>query len=386
MKERFHLFKKLAPGSYPCLNRGLANLPGEKWKLVPGFEDSYMVSGLGRFKSLARTIYYKNGKCIHKKERILAQGIQKSPNYYVRDFMNQLGVVFHKEGKTKGFSARRLVYHCFVEPIDLWDYTYHIICKDGNGFNAHYKNLQKLTRTQQQSRIFERERTESCFTYLDMKELAQKGALKRMKQVTQYSLQGKKIAVYPSIQSAAKAANTKDAMISNVLRGAQLKTGKYIWRRGDGPPKINLDGYWEAGKLRAAQLHQKKVTQYTLQGERIAAYSSITEASRATGVHAPNIGRCLNGQLHSAKGFVWKPGEGRKKISAKNLMSREKFFQSLQKKVAQYTLDGAFLNSYESLTKAARAVGVHPMSISNAANGKYSQSAGFRWKFVNSAR
>jgi len=41
--KRFHLFKKKSPGSYPCLNKSLSDLRGEKWKPVPDFED-YMVS------------------------------------------------------------------------------------------------------------------------------------------------------------------------------------------------------------------------------------------------------------------------------------------------------------------------------------------------------
>lgn len=382
MRHQFYKFKRMDPGQYPCKNKSLSNLPGEKWKSVPAYEDAYTVSNFGRIKSLARNIYYKNGRIIHKKDAIISSGLVKAPNYYVKDFVYQVNITLHLEGKKQTVSVRRLVYHCFVEPIDLQDYSFVISCKDGNSLNLYYKNLNKISLTQKQKRIYKRNRAVSSFSFLDMKKLAQKGALKRMRQITQYDLQGRKIKVYPGIKAAAEATGCSRPGISDVLKGLMLKTSNYIWRYGDGTSKIDLDGYWDKGRLRASAQRCKRVTQYNRMGERIATYSSITEASKTTGILSSYISRCILGELNIIKGFVWRLGKGRKKISTKGLMSRDEFIASRQKKVAQYTSDGKLVTLHDSIRKAARAIGIHASSISASARGVHPMGGGYRWKFV----
>src|SRR5882672_3967854 len=201
MKKHFHLFRKTDPGSYPCRNKSFADLPGEKWKHIPDFEGSYMVSDFGRIKSLARTIYCKDGRYVHTKEKILTPVLGNSPNYYMGDFTSHLFIGLRRDGKRYSFSVRRLVYHCFVSPIDFNGLTFYILCKDGNGLNTHYRNLQKVTLSEKQSCIFERERATTCF--ITSPEIGELARLKRERKVTQYDLQGQKIKVYPNIKAAA---------------------------------------------------------------------------------------------------------------------------------------------------------------------------------------
>ncbi len=383
MEKQFHLFKKIAPGSYPFLNKSLSNIRGEKWKPVPDFEEYYMVSSLGRFKSLARTIYHKNGIVVHKKEQILCQGMQKTPNYHVKDFTYQLSVNFQKEKKTRHFPSGRIVYHCFVEPIDLSDNSFYIICKDGNGLNLRYRNLKKVSRSQLGLQIFEQERNICRLNLLDRKELRKKGWQKTMRPVTQYDLQGKKLKVYPNLKAAAEATGIRHQGISLVLYGKGLRAGKYVWRWGDGPEVIDLSGCWVGGKFRGGTWYTKKVTQYNLLGERMAIYPSMADASRATGIGTGSISRCASGIANGAKGFIWKPGEGPEKIGSDKLMNGKKFYGMARKKVAQYTLDGKYLATYESIRKAAEAVGTIPGAISNVVRGIYPQSKGYCWKYAD---
>lgn len=44
----------------------------EIWKDIPNYEGLYQVSSFGRVKAVQRTIRYKNGKIIHRKERLLS--------------------------------------------------------------------------------------------------------------------------------------------------------------------------------------------------------------------------------------------------------------------------------------------------------------------------
>ncbi len=157
----------------PYLNKSLEDLPGEQWDMIPDFGDSYMVSSLGRVKSLSRTLYFRNGRCRQQKEIILSAGLVKASNHFIGDYTTSLSVTLWWEGEKKTFSIRRLVYHCFVEPIDLFSYEFLILCKDGNGLNLHYENLEIATYHQKLKQTFQRHRSVSCFAWLDMKAIVQ---------------------------------------------------------------------------------------------------------------------------------------------------------------------------------------------------------------------
>ena len=49
----------------------------------------------------------------------------------------------------------------------------------------------------------------------------------------------------------------------------------------------------------------KKVNQLTLEGELVKVFDSIREASRYTGIPAPNILNCCKGNLNKTHGFKW---------------------------------------------------------------------------------
>ena len=65
----------------------------------------------------------------------------------------------------------------------------------------------------------------------------------------------------------------------------------------------------------------------------------------------------------------------------KHAYLKEENHVSRGKKVNQYSLDGEFLQSYNSLQEAAVAVGGNFSAISNCCNGKSKSSNGFIWKF-----
>ena len=144
------------------------------------------------------------------------------------------------------------------------------------------------------------------------------GIITRTRKVTQYSLKGKRLKAFSSIKAAAEATDSRTSSISQVLNGSQLKSGKYIWRYGDGPAKIDLTDYWGKGRREAALKRRKPVTQYSLQGDRMAIYPGIVEAGRKTNILYTLISRCVNGEIHSTKGFIWRKGQGPKKISVRN--------------------------------------------------------------------
>lgn len=57
---------------------------------------------------------------------------------------------------------------------------------------------------------------------------------------------------------------------------------------------------------KANESTKKPVLQYSKDGEFIAEYESVSDASRQTGIVIPNISACCNGKLKSAGGYVWR--------------------------------------------------------------------------------
>lgn len=51
--------------------------------------------------------------------------------------------------------------------------------------------------------------------------------------------------------------------------------------------------------------HKKMVMQFEMDGKLIAAYESVMEASRQTGINDGNISRCCNGHTRTAGGYIW---------------------------------------------------------------------------------
>ena len=51
---------------------------------------------------------------------------------------------------------------------------------------------------------------------------------------------------------------------------------------------------------------QVRVRQYTLEGELVGEYKSLSQASRVTGIGYQNIGKTVRGLRYTAGGYVWK--------------------------------------------------------------------------------
>ena len=241
MKESLKKFRQIIPKNYPFRNKGLRNLPKEKWKPVPGFEETHEISNYGRVKALERFIEAPNQAPYYKKEMILSSTVFKSPNSHKRDFTYHLGVGIRVNNRRKVFPIRRLVYHCFVEPFDLRDSGYFIIPKDGNGYNVFYKNLSKISIQDLRKKTLSEERSINPFIFMDRKKLAQKGIPKRAaklrKPVTQYDLRGHRITVYSSIKEAAIKTGTSATAISSCVHGKLNAANEFIWRLGEGRKK-----------------------------------------------------------------------------------------------------------------------------------------------------
>jgi hypothetical protein len=116
------------------------DLPGEIWEPVSGHENYYEVSNYGRVKSLAREVALNlNPSFFHViPAKILSQRIQKNK------YADVLRIEFCVNSVKSSFAVKELVYHIFIEKIDLK--KYEVIHLDGDGKNCMADNLGKRLR------------------------------------------------------------------------------------------------------------------------------------------------------------------------------------------------------------------------------------------------
>ena len=106
----------------------------ETWKPIPGWEDSYAASDLGRIKSLARVVMRRSGRPLSIKERIL----RPAPNVH-----GHLTVALSIDGKPKTRPVHSLVAAAFLGPRPDGKEVCH---GDGDQLNNQITNLRYGTR------------------------------------------------------------------------------------------------------------------------------------------------------------------------------------------------------------------------------------------------
>lgn len=240
---------------YAYLNLTLKNIKGEKWKDLPELDGYYIISNFGRVKRLPYEMQYRNGAIYLKPEKIIKPGIVKQRNNYKRDYKYFLVNRVKLNGKRYNLSIARLVYHCFVKPFDLENRSIVIFYKDGDSFNIRPSNLLPATLEDKQNRIVLNKRARSHFLFLSKKmrrENRKKIVKTKSKQVTQYTIAGKKLKTFSSMAEAQRATGIFASSIVIVTTGKGITAGGYVWQWGNAR-KI------ENARLKRIALKKKKI-------------------------------------------------------------------------------------------------------------------------------
>lgn len=371
---------------YPYQNIGLANIKGERWKDIPGFEMYFKISSFGRIKRLEYELEYSDGRVYIKPEKIIKPVMMEIPNKFMNDtvFFLRTTITLHKQ--KYNYSIARLVYHCFVKPIKMDDDSVVILAKDRNGLNIKPSNLIKASLAEKQQRIFDLNRREPPVVEGEARERAiANSKLTNNKQVTQYNMQGKKIKTYPSIAIAAEKTGISHSHISNRARGTEFSAGGFIWRYGkagsiDIKPMLTKI---EQRRKRNKEIFGKKVSQYTMVGKRIATFPTINDAAKATGISNAEISNVMQSNRYSAGGFYWQKGYGPRRIDLSGYEYGEVLrAKNRQRPVRQYSKDGKPLQRFDSIKAAAEVVGVDSSTVIGALKGKHITAGGCKWKYL----
>jgi len=353
---------------YPYHNKSLKDLPGERWKEIPYTEGYFMVSDLGRVKSLDR--YIEQGIPVvgrWLKGKILSQTISKSPNHYKNDYSLGLTVAYTFDKKPNRAMVRRLVYEAFVQPITKASmdgkYVYPI---DGDGLNSNASNLALANKSELRKLHLAKDRYIPPAFVVDQvqnrKHLLKLNRKKR-RVVKQYSLKGKLLNSFPSITVASRKTGVSISCISACANKALFQTKGFVWR-------FNEDDY--DGALQFREPVEKPVTQYDIKGKKLAIFPSMNEASRQTGISVQAIVDSAKKKRYHASGYVWRYAEEQYKGEYKQ------FYMS--RRIAQYSLSGTRLACFDSISEAVRHTGCSYEGIRLTLKQKMHSSGGFSWK------
>lgn len=114
------------------------------------------------------------------------------------------------------------------------------------------------------------------------------------------------------------------------------------------------------------------VNQYTMNGEFVARYNSITEAKEILGYKKENISICCQHKRNHSNGFIWR-------YDGDEYVTYNK--KTNGKAVIQFDLEGNKINEYASMEEAVIATGVHKSCICCCCRGKIKTAGNNIWKY-----
>ena len=129
---------------------------------------------------------------------------------------------------------------------------------------------------------------------------------------------------------------------------------------------------------------KRKIYQYSLDGVFIREWESAREVIRGLGLPysaISNLSYAIKGEKYSYKGFIWRYADEYEGIFRLN--KEECIPKTNAIKVAMYSLDMELIKVFDSISEAARYVGVSTHPIYKCLIGKQKTSAGYIWKYAD---
>lgn len=190
--------------------------------------------------------------------------------------------------------------------------------------------------------------------------------------IIQYDLHGIEIARFDSQTDAYNATGVLNTSISQCCLGKTLEAWRFIWRFAHNPLTEE--------DLKQIELHSKPVKQYSLSGEFIKEWNTVKEAATELDINEDSINLICNHKSktrHSAGGYLWCY------YNEELIQNKTRTFIG-KRIVKQFTKDShEFIQQFNSLTDAAKAVNGCWQSIQRCCNGGRKSAYGYCWEFVN---
>lgn len=141
----------------------------------------------------------------------------------------------------------------------------------------------------------------------------------------------------------------------------------------------------------AKNRQSKKVIQYSLDGNFIHVWDSISDAARHYLCSPSCITSCIKGRHKTCAGYMWKPFTGNDyankipKVSYNKHQYTKPTFKTKQRKckqILQLSLSGEIIKKWDSYIELINKTGFNNANIYNCINGKIRTAYGYIWKYA----
>ncbi len=193
------------------------------------------------------------------------------------------------------------------------------------------------------------------------------------KKINQYKLDGSYIRTWDAIIIASQELNLSYKTIQNCAREIKPSCGGFIWK--------DYSKYSDCKDIQPFKNNSiKSINQYSIDGKFIRSWDSITEAALTLNVSASNIGKCCGMEPSTLVigGFVW-----RYSVDVNGLTDINAVVYKARRKVEQYTIEGIYLKTFESISDASKEIKGSTSNISRCCNGERKTAGGYIWKYEN---
>ena len=194
--------------------------------------------------------------------------------------------------------------------------------------------------------------------------------------VNQLDLEGNVVAKFRTIQDASVVAGISAGMLRhNLKKSNRFARNGFVWfiapkdEKKITPPNISP---------KKVSKNSIKVCQYTKDGEKIATYNSISEASLLTGIKTGIISYFFNRPFHVSGDFIW-----RKEGAEYHGELKDTLKVNERKIITQYDLQGNKLKVYSSIHEAKKTFKSNHSNIDEVLKGKRNKAYGFFWQYGN---
>ena len=202
-------------------------------------------------------------------------------------------------------------------------------------------------------------------------------SISRVLAVTQLDQSGKIIETYPSTTAASRATGIQQATIHRWVTTKKNSPSSFFWRKAT-QEEIQQIPINHLLPPPVRNTNSISVCQYTKEGEKIATFETISEATRVTGITNNTIIKFLNNPLNVSGKFIWRKEGDIYQGELKNSVRKNE-----AKTVSQYDLSGNKIAEYPSSYVARKSLNISNANINLALTGKQQSAYGFIWRYEN---
>lgn len=130
----------------------------------------------------------------------------------------------------------------------------------------------------------------------------------------------------------------------------------------------------------------KPINQYSLNKELIRSWDSAMDVERILGYGHRGINQCCRRKIYTSHGYIWRYQDDCDDINdviIKNIYCQHSMFNTQQRLINQYDLDGQLIKQWDSIDEASKSFNKSNVAILNCCDrrGKAKSAYGYQWRY-----